>query len=197
MEIITRRFLLREFIDEDESAFLAYQSDSRYAEFHAPQEVGTDHARELLHRFRQWAAEQPRRNYQLAVSDIRNPWALFGCCGLRREGHDSHQAGMGIELAPNYWGRYAYAIEIASALLQFGFEKLGLAEIRGVSVSANSRVSRLARRYGFIEVAMRPNPAWMRARGWSQIEWQLTRDRWGTLSRRTLRSSQGRQSGVA
>jgi hypothetical protein len=62
MDIINKRFLLREFTAADEPAFVAYQSHSRYAEFYAPQEAGPDHARELLRRFRQWAAEQPRRN---------------------------------------------------------------------------------------------------------------------------------------
>jgi len=32
MEITTKRFLLREFTDEDGPAFLAYQSDPRYAQ---------------------------------------------------------------------------------------------------------------------------------------------------------------------
>jgi [ribosomal protein S5]-alanine N-acetyltransferase len=52
MEITTKRFLLREFTEEDEPAFLAYQSDPRYAQFYAPEEVGVDHARALLRRFR-------------------------------------------------------------------------------------------------------------------------------------------------
>jgi ribosomal-protein-alanine N-acetyltransferase len=178
MDIITTRFLLREFTVEDEPAFLAYQSDPRYAEFHTPQALGPDHARELLRRFSQWAVARPRRNYQLAISAIRNPQELLGCCGLRGEGYGPRQAEMGIELAPRHWGRYAYAIEIASALLEFGFEKLALTEVRGVSVSVNARVSRLARRCGFVEVGTRPTPDWMHARGWIQIEWQLTRERW-------------------
>jgi RimJ/RimL family protein N-acetyltransferase len=33
---------------------------------------------------------------------------------------------LGIELAPNYWGRYAYAIEVGRALLDFGFRELRL-----------------------------------------------------------------------
>jgi [ribosomal protein S5]-alanine N-acetyltransferase len=146
MEITTRRFLLREFTDEDGPAFLAYQSDPRYTQFCAPGEVGDDHARALLGHFREWAAERPRRNYQLAISAIRRPQDLMGCCGLRCEGYGPAQAEMGIELAPRYWGRYAYAIEIASALIDFGFTTLGLSEVRGISVSVNFRVARLAHR---------------------------------------------------
>jgi ribosomal-protein-alanine N-acetyltransferase len=170
MEISTKRFLLREFTDEDGPAFLAYQSDPRYAQFCGPKEVGVDHARELLRQFREWAAERPRRNYQLAMPVIRHPQELLGCGGLRCEGYGPDQAELGIELAPQYWGRYAYAMEIASALIDFGFTTLGLSEVRGISVSANSRVACLAHRYGFVAVGRRPGSEWMHARGWHHTE---------------------------
>lgn len=182
MEIITKRFLLRDFIQEDEPAFLAYRADPRYAEFCAPEEVTPSQSRELLCLFSQWATESPRRNYQLAIIDRRQSPELIGCAGLRCEGYRVEQAELGIELAPQVWGRYAYAIEIAQALIEFGFRELSLKEILGVSVSANGRVARLAKRYGFVEVGQRPSPDWMTVRGWCQIEWQLTREAWEHLS---------------
>lgn len=177
MEIVTKRFLLRDFIKEDEPSFFAYHADPRYAEFCAPEEVAPSHTRELLRLFGQWAAERPRRNYQLAIVDRRRSQELIGCCGLRCD-HGSDKAELGIELAPWFWGRYAYAIEVANALIDFGFRALGLKEIRGISISANLRVTRLAHRYGFVAIGTRPSPDWMCARGWSQIEWQLTRESW-------------------
>ena len=197
MEITTKRFLLREFTEEDGPALLAYQSDPRYAQFCAPEEVGVDHARALPRQFREWAAERPRRNYQLAISAIRHPQDLMGCCGLRCDGYGPDQAEMGIELAPLYWGRYAYAIEIASALIDFGFTTLGLSEVRGISVSANSRVTRLAQRYGFVPVGGRAGSEWMRARGWHHTEWQLTRERWEVFRSSTMRSNRRRSSGTS
>ena len=182
MEIITRRFLLREFTDDDGPTFLAYHADPRYAEFYPLEDVGPDHARELLQRFKQWTTERPRRNYQLAIAHLRNPRGLLGCCGLRGEGYGADQAELGIELAPPHWGRYGYAIEVASALLEFGFRDLGLKEVRGFSNSANTPVIRLARRYGAVMIGTRPGPGWMLARGWSQTEWQLTRERWEEIS---------------
>lgn len=182
MEIITKRFLLRDFIQEDEPAFLAYHADPRYAEFCAPEEVTPSQTHELLCLFSQWATESPRRNYQFATLDRRKSLELIGCSGLRREGYGADQAELGIELAPQFWGRYAYAIEIAHALIEFGFGELKLKEILGVSVSANLRVTRLAERYGFIEVGKRPSPDWMQARGWKQIEWRLTQEAWKRVS---------------
>lgn len=182
MELLTKRFILRDFTEEDEPAFFAYHTDPRYAEFCAEEEVEPSHTRKILDLFRHWAAERPRRNYQLAIIDRHNLQNLIGCGGLRGEGYDANIAELGIELAPEFWGRYAYAIEVASALIEFGFRDLELKEIRGISVSANLRVARLARRYGFMEIGTLPTPEWMRDRGWNQTEWQLTRESWDRLS---------------
>jgi [ribosomal protein S5]-alanine N-acetyltransferase len=177
MEIVTQRFLLRDFISEDEPAFSAYRADPRYAEFCTAAEVMPHFSHELLQRFSQWATEVPRCHYQLAIVDRRSP-QLIGCAGLRRETNHSNWAELGIELAPQFWGRYAYAIEIAQALIEFGFRTLELQEIRGISVSANRRVTRLAQRYGFVEISRPPSPDWMKDRGWHYVEWQLTRQTW-------------------
>ncbi|PSB12732.1 N-acetyltransferase [Pleurocapsa sp. CCALA 161] len=172
MEIVTKRFLLRDFIQEDEPSFFAYRADPRYAEFCAPEELTTSYTRELLILFHQWSLERPRHNYQLAIASHRTS-ELIGCCGLRLENYNSTVAEMGIELAPQFWSRYAYAIEVGQALIEFGFRELNLQEIRGVTVSANIRVARLAQRYGFIPIGKHSSSDWMLARGWSQTEWQL------------------------
>ncbi|MEW6497737.1 MAG: hypothetical protein AB1589_35325 [Cyanobacteriota bacterium] len=44
---------------------------------------------------------------------------------------------------------------------------------------------RLAQRYGFVVVGTRPGSDWMGKRGWSQTEWQLTRESWESLSAMT------------
>jgi len=177
MELVTKRFLLRDFVGEDAPAFEAYHSDPRSLEFYGAEEAKPEHARELIELFRAWAAEQPRLNYQLAIIRRDEPHALVGCCGLRTEGSTQGKAELGIELVPHYWGRYGYAIEVMCALVEFGFRSLGLKEIYGSTVSANSRVGRLASSFGAVAVT-RPTPAWMSARGWSQIEWQITREQW-------------------
>ena len=180
MEILTERFLLRDFSQQDESAFFAYHANPKYAEFCTPEELTASHTRKLLDLFTQWANECPRCNYQLAIIDRRN-LNLIGCCGLRRQNYNSDKAEMGIELAPQFWSRYKYAIEVGKALIEFGFSDLGLKEIRGISVSANLRVARLAKRYGFVQISTRPSLNWMRDRQWNQIEWQLTRESWYLL----------------
>lgn len=60
---------------------------------------------------------------------------------------------LGIELAPDYWGRYAYAIEVGRALLDSGFRQLRLEVISGSTVSTNARIARLAEWIGAEVVA--------------------------------------------
>jgi RimJ/RimL family protein N-acetyltransferase len=177
VEIATPRLLLRELGPGDAPAFVAYHADPRNAEFAGPDEAGPVHAGALLELFARWAAERPRRNYQLAIAARDPPHRLLGCCGLRGGGLEPGVAEFGIELAPDEWGR-GYASECARALLDAGFAELGLHEVRGVSVSANARVARLLRRLGFVPTIARDGPPWMRARGWREQEWRLTRRRW-------------------
>jgi RimJ/RimL family protein N-acetyltransferase len=174
MEITTARLLLREFTDGDLPALTAYQADPRYFEFW-PDEERRDDTGGLLATFRRWADERPRRNFQLAVAQLQTRDEVIGSCGLRRM-PDAGIAEFGIELAPRCWG-FGYATEAAQAMLSFGFDELGLREIRGVSVTENARVTTMASRLGFTRRGTSPGPAWLEARGWSRTEWYVTRSR--------------------
>ncbi|MGF2685182.1 GNAT family N-acetyltransferase [Marinobacter sp. DUT-3] len=180
VELTTRRFLLRDFNDTDSDAFEAYHSDPRSHEFYGTEHTTTEYARKLLELFRAWAAEQPRVNFQLAIIRRGDPQILVGCCGLRSGGEEKGTAELGIELAPEYWGRYAYATEVMHALVEFGFGTLNLHTIYGGTVSANSRIARLVNALGATAI-IRPSPEWMRSKGWSNVEWRITRDQWANF----------------
>ncbi len=178
MELVTRRFLLRDFTDAERPAFIAYHADPRYLALAGPDEADPQHSERLLLTFSDWTSERPRRNYQLAILQRHEPHVLVGCCGLRGAGCERGKAELGIELAPTYWARHGYAIEVGRALLGFGFGDLGLQEIYGVTVDANARISRLAEWFGAEVVATRVGAAWMSPRGWNETEWRITRDHW-------------------
>jgi [ribosomal protein S5]-alanine N-acetyltransferase len=178
MEIVTKRFLLRDFVESDRSPFLDYQADPRSQIFYEPSEASPENPTRLFETFCTWASEHPRLNYQLAIVQRREPYALVGCCGLRGRGCDAGEMELGIELAPDYWGRYAYAIEVGRALLDFGFRELRLDMISGSTVSANVRIARLAEWIGAEVVAIRPGSIWMSERGWSEVDWRITRAKW-------------------
>lgn len=190
MELATKRFLLRDFNDADTAAFEAYHNDPRSQKFYGAEQRKPGHARELIALFGAWAVAEPRLNYQLAIIQRSAPHALVGCCGVRCAGLEPGTAELGIELAPEYWGRYAYATEVIRAMVEFGFGTLDLQTIYGGTVSANSRVARLMSSMGATAV-IRPTPAWMTRKGWTQIEWRITRSQWEsdrlTLTRHGMR----------
>jgi [ribosomal protein S5]-alanine N-acetyltransferase len=177
MEIVTKRFLLRDFVESDRLPFLDYQADPRSQIFYDPSEASHENSTHLFETFCTWASDHPRLNYQLAIVQRREPDVLVGCCGLRNVGNKGEME-LGIELAPDYWGRYAYAIEVGRALLDFGFRELRLDVISGSTVSANMRIVRLAEWIGAEVVAIRPGSTWMSERGWSAVDWRITRAQW-------------------
>ena len=100
MEIVTKRFLLRDFVESDRSAFLDYQADPRNLAFYSPNESSPDHALRLFELFQAWAGDCPRLNYQLAIVQRQEPYALVGCCGLRGMSFAAGEMELGLELAP-------------------------------------------------------------------------------------------------
>lgn len=172
----SHRLLLRDFVAADVTAFHAYRSDPRYAEFYEPGVVARDESRRLVERFAAWAAERPRRNFQLAIVERRSA-RLIGCCGLRTRGLPHGYAEFGIELAPERWGQ-GLAAEAARVILDLGFNRLGIEEVLCVSVTQNVRLAALARSLGFEPLRTRRGQGWMCARGWTLTDWSLTKRAW-------------------
>jgi RimJ/RimL family protein N-acetyltransferase len=181
MELTTPRLVLREFVEADAAAFRAYQADARAQEFYAPEEREPAPRGALVHLFIEWAAEVPRRNWQLAIAERAQPRGLVGSVGLRCAGAPSDAAEFGLELAPASWGQ-GYGTEAGRALLQWGFSAVPLAVVWGTTVSANTRVARLVRRLGFRAVAERVGQAWLADRGWREVQWEIRREEWHRLN---------------
>ena len=175
MRLSTNRFVLRDFVEADIPAFVDYHRDPRFRELYGPGENTPEHASELIELFMTWASEAPRTKFQLAI--IHQDGSLVGCCGLRLHEAGADNAEFGIELAPVFWGRFAYAVEPMARLLEFGFGELGLAQISGITVSANARIARLASAFGAASTVIE-TPAWMSARGWQQLEWRIRGRDW-------------------
>jgi ribosomal-protein-alanine N-acetyltransferase len=177
MQINTPRFVLRDFDPANRRAFLAYQMDPRYRRLYDLNEDYEAHASELFSRFLSWQDEEPRRNYQFGIFE-HSGGRLCGCAGLRLAHANDGTAVLGIELAPSEWGRYRLAVTVASALVKFGFEDLGLDALIGRTASGNRRIERLARWFGAEAGDKRAGADWMTARGWMEVDWSLSRLTW-------------------
>lgn len=169
--IETRRFVLRDLGEGDRVAFVTYHLDPRYRRRDSA--IDAAWANALFDRIVAWQGEVPRLNLQLGIIE-RATGRLCGCAGLRRAGAPEGQAVLGIELAPDDWGRHRAAIEIADALITHGFDTLGLEIITGTTTRDNARVDRLARWFG----------ASVAARDADAVDVILTRAAWARLRRR-------------
>jgi ribosomal-protein-alanine N-acetyltransferase len=176
MQFAAGRFVLRDFDEVDRAAFIDYQNDPRYRALYDIGPEQNEQAHALFDGFLAWQGATPRVNLQLGI--FARSKALCGCAGLRMAGFEAGVAELGIELAPNYWGHYRLALDVAIALAAYGFETLGLHRIVGSTASGNRRVARLASWFGARIVATRQGPDWMTARGWQEVDWALERKDW-------------------
>jgi RimJ/RimL family protein N-acetyltransferase len=170
------RVTLREFCPDDVAGLERYHADLRYVEFYAPEVSERTFAKTLVELFIRTAKAEPRFDYTLAIVE-RASSRLIGCCSLRTADQKAGHAEFGMELSPDFWGR-GLAAEAGREMLRFGFDTLGLDEIRGVSVTANRRVDRLVTTLGFMRLEEREGAPWMVARGWSHTVWVLTKATW-------------------
>src|SRR6476469_1238145 len=100
IKIVTKRFLLRDFVDADRSPFLNDQADPRNQTFYEPAQSTPDRAARLFAMFQAWAVDRPRLNYPLAIVQRHEPVALVSCCGLRGRLSETREMEFGLELAP-------------------------------------------------------------------------------------------------
>lgn len=166
LPVETRRFLLRDYREEDRAGFVSYQTDPRFTLFHTEEELGDQHAQEVFQLFLDWQVQAPRLNYQMAIA-ARGDAALLGSCGVRMEGCQPREAVFGIELAREYWGRFGYATEVAMALIDWAFAQLPLDALVADTAPGNEVVARLAEWGGF-----------KLERVEEKVWWRLTRADW-------------------
>ncbi|HZT89063.1 MAG TPA: GNAT family N-acetyltransferase [Stellaceae bacterium] len=138
-ELRTPRLLLRPWGDGDLDAFAEMSADPAVMRYLRPMpdrsaaDAWATQARAHWdeHGFGQWVVELPGVAAFIGV---------IGLCHVGYEAHFTPAVEVAWRLAQPYWGR-GYASEAARASLDYGFGRLGLAEIVAVTVPAN-RASR-------------------------------------------------------
>jgi RimJ/RimL family protein N-acetyltransferase len=144
--IVTEHLVLREFEQGDFDALLVYQSDPRYLRYYPWAERKPEDVRTLHRKFLDNQHEQPRINFQLAMTLLADG-TLIGNAGVRMKSADATEGDIGCELAPEYWGR-DYSTEAKRAMLAFGFEQLHLHRLWASTISENSAARRVLEKLG-------------------------------------------------
>ena len=195
MQLITRRLILRDLVPEDWPAVLAYQRDPRYLRFYPWTDRTEAEAQEFVGRFLAWQQERPRRRFQLAITLPQDGAAgpLIGNCGLRRKppandpaagiagdiAEGDLAADIGYELAPDYWGQ-GYATEAARAMVNFGFQELGLQRLESWCIADNTASARVLERLGFRQEGRLRRNEYFKGRYWDTLLYGLLREEWQT-----------------
>jgi len=181
MYLTTERLLLREFIEDDWPAVLAYQSDQRYLRFYQWTLRTEEDVRAFIQTFIDQHQEQPRTKFQLAIC-LPHDGLLIGNCGIRMQRADATEAETGYELAPEHWGQ-GYATEAARAIVEFGFKELNLHRIWAHCVAENIASAHVLEKLGMqLEGRLRENE-WLKGRWSDRLLFGILAREWNARER--------------
>jgi RimJ/RimL family protein N-acetyltransferase len=123
----TRRLILREIGPNDVDAVHAYASDPEVVQY-VPWGPNTEQVTlDFVQRCMERAMAEPRLEYVFGVVP-RESVDLIGSVGLYLASEESHQAMLGYAYGRPAWGQ-GYATEAALAMMELGFDVLGLQRI--------------------------------------------------------------------
>ena len=178
MFLSTDRLLLRDFVDEDWPAVLAYQSDPRYLRFYAWTRRTPEDVQAFVARFIAQQEHDPRLKFQLAIT-LPATGQLIGNAGIRIKTAGGHEADIGYELDAQYWG-YGYASEAARALVRFGFEQLRLHRISAHCLAENVASARVLEKLGMRLESRQRGSEHFKGRYWDTLHYGIHEQEWRT-----------------
>jgi RimJ/RimL family protein N-acetyltransferase len=176
MILTTERLVLREFIEEDWSAVLAFQQNPLYLRYYEWTERTPEGAREFVQMFLANQCENPRIKFQLAAT-LRATGELIGNCGIRMKSEGAREADIGYELDPRYWGK-GYASEAARAIVQFGFSELHLHRVWSCCVADNVGSARVLEKLGMRQEGRLRENEFYKGRWWDSLMYAILEDEW-------------------
>lgn len=135
--IVTSRLILRRWKNSDREAFYLINSDPAVMEF-MPKTLTLEESNEFIARIEDHFG---KHHFGLCAVEEKGSGAFIGFTGLsipRFESHFTPCVEIGWRLNKSSWGK-GYATEAASAILVFGFERLGLREIVSFTSRLNQR----------------------------------------------------------
>jgi [ribosomal protein S5]-alanine N-acetyltransferase len=179
MMLTTNRLILREFVESDWQAVLAYQSDPAYLRYNPWWQRTELDVRSFVHMFIDWSEEVPRKKFQFAII-LKEEGCLIGNCGLRKQSAYIQMADLGYEIDRRYWG-YGYATEASRALLEFGFEQLGLHRIWAYCIAENVASARVLEKIGMKYEGLQRESEWMKNRWWDTLHYAILDHEWRRL----------------
>jgi [ribosomal protein S5]-alanine N-acetyltransferase len=172
MKLETNRLLLRPYEEQDLAAALAILGDPQTMNFYAQpytEEQVTKIIRNSIESLRTYGYGT------LAVIE-KSSGALIGDCGITIQNIDGqNEYEVGYRIHRSKWGQ-GYAYQAAAAVLNHGFDALGLQKLCSYMASDHLQSRRVAEKLGMTVEKMYRNP---RNRGYLTCVYSLHRDAQG------------------
>jgi RimJ/RimL family protein N-acetyltransferase len=157
-DIETPRLLLRELRREDaEAIFRLFSNPAVMRYYDMDVFTSREQAQALIERQRQRFEQKERFRWGVALKE-RN--TIIGTGGYVAWNRMWYHAELGYDLASPYWGQ-GLMTEALKAMIQFGFERMGLHRIEAEVMPENEASVRLLRNLGFVaEGVLRERSFW-------------------------------------
>jgi len=176
MILKTERLILRDFVQSDWEAVLAYQQNPLYLRYNEWTERSPEAVREFIQMFLDHQEQEPRIKFQFAVT-LKSTGQLIGNCGVRRDSADAHEGDIGYELDPVHWGK-GYTTEAARTVLGFGFTQMRLHRACAYCVADNIGSAHVLEKLGMrLEGHLREH-RYYKNRWWDTLIYAILYDEW-------------------
>lgn len=176
MILTTERLLLRDFVESDWQAMLAYQQDPLYLRYNEWTSRTADEVRAFLQMFLDHQKQQPRIKFQFAVT-LKSTGELIGNYGVRRDSPDSREGDMGYELDPKHWGN-GYATEAARAVLDFGFSHMHVERLSAWCIADNVGSARVLEKLWMRQENRLRDHEYFKGRWWDMLCYAILHNEW-------------------
>ena len=176
MILTSERLILREFVEDDWEAVLAYQQEPLYLRYCEWNSRTPDQVREFIQIFLDHQKQEPRLKFQLAIT-LKSSGQLIGNCGVRKRSIEALEGDMGYELDSRHWGK-GYATEAARSVLDFGFTDLGLQRITAWCIADNASSARVLEKIGMHLKSRTRKHQYFKSRWWDTLSYSITREEW-------------------
>jgi len=179
MILTTERLILRDFVESDWEAVLAYQQDPLYLPYNEWTSRSAEEVREFIQMFLDHQKQIPRIKFQCAVI-LKSTGQLIGNCGVRRDSPEAREGDMGYELDSKHWGN-GYATEAGRAVLDFGFSHMNLQRVSAWCIADNTSSRRVLEKLGMqLERRMRDHQ-YLKGRWWDTLSYAISYEEWQAM----------------
>ncbi|MGZ9223477.1 MAG: GNAT family N-acetyltransferase [Anaerolineales bacterium] len=174
--LTTEHLILRDFVESDWEAVLAYQQDPLYLRYNEWTSRSAEEVRQFVQMFLDQQKQEPRIKFQFVIT-VKPTGQLIGNCGVRRNSPETHEGDIGYELDPRFWGK-GYATEAARAVLDFGFSRLRLHRISAWCIADNTGSARVLEKLGMRQEGRLREHDYFKDRWWDVLLYAILYDEW-------------------